>query len=232
MRISDFIDRYPKDGRPVTEPTVAYLGYTREYFFAAFVCKDKTPRLIRAHMLARDSLGDDDFVEVMLDTFDDQRRAFMFDSNALGIQGDGLYSEQNAADFSFDTVWDTWAKRTPFGIAGHPPPTRSALEDAPEERERVYEQKWGTGGNISFLYAYDDLLVNKDSNETASEFVRNKIRSIVRDPKVAELLLPNDHPIGTKQPHMGRPEEGRGTERRAWPGASVLTHCGSGTEAR
>jgi cyclohexanone monooxygenase len=95
--------------------------------------------------------------------------------------------------------WRDEAKRTPFGIAGHPRPTRSALEDAPEERERVYEQKWGTGGNISFLYAYDDLLVNKDSNETASEFVRNKIRSIVRDPKVAELLLPNDHPIGTKR---------------------------------
>jgi cyclohexanone monooxygenase len=95
--------------------------------------------------------------------------------------------------------WRDEAKRTPFGIAGHPPPTSSALEDAPEERERVYEQKWGKGGNISFLYAYDDLLVNKGSNETASEFVRNKIRSIVRDPKVAELLLPNDHPIGTKR---------------------------------
>ena len=95
--------------------------------------------------------------------------------------------------------WRDEAKRTPFGIAGHPPPTKSAHEDAPEERERVYEQKWGIGGNISFLYAYDDLLVNTDSNETASEFVRNKIRSIVRDPKVAELLLPNDHPIGTKR---------------------------------
>jgi cyclohexanone monooxygenase len=63
----------------------------------------------------------------------------------------------------------------------------------------VYEEKWGTGGNISFLYAYNDLLVNKESNETASQFVRNKIRSIVRDPKVAELLLPHDHPIGTKR---------------------------------
>jgi cyclohexanone monooxygenase len=95
--------------------------------------------------------------------------------------------------------WRDEAKRTPFGIAGHPPPTRSALEDAPEERERVYEEKWGTGGNISFLYAYNDLLVNADSNETASEFVRNKIRAIVRDPKVAERLLPKDHPIGTKR---------------------------------
>jgi len=91
--------------------------------------------------------------------------------------------------------WRDEAKRTPFGIAGHPPPTRSALQDAQEERERVYEQKWGTGGNISFLYAYNDLLVNKDSNETASEFVRNKIRSIVRDPKVAELLLPGTSPV-------------------------------------
>jgi cyclohexanone monooxygenase len=95
--------------------------------------------------------------------------------------------------------WREQAKRTPFGIAGHPPPTRSALEDAPEERERVYQEKWATGGNISFLYAYNDLLVNRDSNETASEFVRSKIRSTVRDPKVAELLLPDDHPIGTKR---------------------------------
>jgi cyclohexanone monooxygenase len=95
--------------------------------------------------------------------------------------------------------WRDEAKRTPFGIAGHPPPTKSALEDAPEERERIYEQKWGIGGNISFLYAYNDLLINEDANETASEFVRSKIRSIVRDPKVAELLSPNDHPIGTKR---------------------------------
>jgi len=95
--------------------------------------------------------------------------------------------------------WRDEAKRTPFGIAGHSPPLKSALEDTPEERQRLYEEKWGTGGNISFLYAYNDLLVNEDSNETASEFVRNKIRRIVRDPKVAALLLPNDHPIGTKR---------------------------------
>lgn len=95
--------------------------------------------------------------------------------------------------------WRDEAKRTPFGIAGHPPPTKSALQDTPEERERIYEQKWGIGGNISFLYAYNDLLINEDANETASEFVRGKIRSIVRDPKVAELLSPNDHPIGTKR---------------------------------
>jgi cyclohexanone monooxygenase len=91
------------------------------------------------------------------------------------------------------------AKETPFAIAGYPKPTKSALEAAAEERDAAYEAKWQEGGSISYLYAYNDLLVNKASNDTASEFVRNKIRSIVNDPKTAELLAPKDHPIGTKR---------------------------------
>lgn len=115
LRINHFVERYPDDGKPSTEPTVVYLGYTHKYFYAAFVCYDKTPKLIRAHMLARDSLEDDDKVTIYLDTFHDQRRAFVFRSNALGIQADALYSEQSGYDYSFDTVWDTWGKRTRFG---------------------------------------------------------------------------------------------------------------------
>ncbi len=88
---------------------------------------------------------------------------------------------------------------TPFGIAGFPPPTKSALDVAPEEREAQYEAKWAEGGSISFLYSYTDILVNKASNDTASEFVRNKIRAMVKDPVTAELLAPKDHPIGTKR---------------------------------
>ncbi len=88
---------------------------------------------------------------------------------------------------------------TPFGIAGHPAPTKTALEVSEEERLRAYEAKWAEGGSISFLYSYTDLLVNKASNDTASEFVREKIRSIVRNPAVAEILAPKDHPIGTKR---------------------------------
>ncbi|MDR5729352.1 MAG: carbohydrate binding family 9 domain-containing protein, partial [Terriglobia bacterium] len=116
LRISDFIERYPDDGTPTTEPTVAYLGYTHEDLFVAFVCKDDNTRAVRAHLLQRDSLSDDDFVEVMLDTFHDSRRAFIFKSNALGIQADALYTEQTGADYSFDTVWDTWGRRTPNGF--------------------------------------------------------------------------------------------------------------------
>jgi len=88
---------------------------------------------------------------------------------------------------------------TPFGIAGYPAPVKSALDAAEEDRLRAYEAKWAEGGSISFLYSFRDLLINKESNETASEYVRRKIRATVKDPKTAELLCPNDHPIGTKR---------------------------------
>ncbi|TAJ35985.1 MAG: NAD(P)/FAD-dependent oxidoreductase [Reyranella sp.] len=88
---------------------------------------------------------------------------------------------------------------TPFAIGGYPKPTKSALEATEEERNAAYEAKWQEGGSISYLYAYTDLLVNKQANDTASEFVRNKIRGMVKDPVTAELLAPKDHPIGTKR---------------------------------
>lgn len=115
LRISKFVDRYPVDGSQVSEPTVAYMGYTHESLYVAFVCKDDETRAIRAHLLQRDSLSDDDFVQVMLDTFHDSRRAFVFKTNALGVQADALYTEQTGSDYSFDTVWDTWGRRTREG---------------------------------------------------------------------------------------------------------------------
>ncbi len=91
------------------------------------------------------------------------------------------------------------AMETPFAIGGHAKPTRSALDVDKAERDAAYESKWQEGGSISYLYAYTDLLVNKASNDTASEFVRNKIRTTVKDQRTAELLAPKDHPIGTKR---------------------------------
>ena len=75
---------------------------------------------------------------------------------------------------------------------------KSALEVSPEERQCEYEQRWRHGG-IALLGAFADLIVNKEANDTAAEFVRSKIRGIVRDPAVAERLLPKDYPVGTKR---------------------------------
>ena len=78
---------------------------------------------------------------------------------------------------------------TPFGIAGYPPPVESALDASDQDRRRAYEAKWAEGGSISFLYAYTDLLVSKESNDTAAEFVREKIRATVKDPRAADRAI-------------------------------------------
>ena len=65
----------------------------------------------------------------------------------------------------------------------------SALSVSAEEREEIYEEFWARGG-LPFLGAFDDLLISEEANETAAEFVRNKIRETVKDPELAELLAP------------------------------------------
>jgi cyclohexanone monooxygenase len=57
------------------------------------------------------------------------------------------------------------------------------------ERLRVYEERWRAGG-LGFVTAFGDLLFDPASNQTAAEFVRNKIREIVDDPETAEKLAP------------------------------------------
>ena len=79
---------------------------------------------------------------------------------------------------------------TPFGIAGYPPPEKSALEATEEERRRTYAAKWAEGGSISYLYAYNDLLVNKASNDTASEFVRERSAPRSRTPRLRSCSAP------------------------------------------
>ena len=74
----------------------------------------------------------------------------------------------------------------------------SALAVPPEERRNEYERRWSRGG-LGFSAAYADLLTDQDANDTAAEFFRAKIRSIVRDPAVAEALCPRDYPLGTKR---------------------------------
>ncbi|HJT89501.1 MAG TPA: NAD(P)/FAD-dependent oxidoreductase, partial [Bryobacteraceae bacterium] len=89
------------------------------------------------------------------------------------------------------------ARAQPFAILFERNET-PAIEASPAERENEYEKRWQYGG-IALLGAFGDLIVNKDSNDTAAEFVRAKIRSIVRDPAVAEKLSPRNHPIGAKR---------------------------------
>jgi cation diffusion facilitator CzcD-associated flavoprotein CzcO/acetyl esterase/lipase len=80
-----------------------------------------------------------------------------------------------------------------------PKPTISALMVSKEERLAAYEEAWRLSGIMEFLGTYVDHLSNPVANDYLAEFVRNKIRGIVKDPVTAEALCPKGHPIGTKR---------------------------------
>jgi len=80
------------------------------------------------------------------------------------------------------------------------PPTQSALEVSDEERRATYASRWEDGTLTGILQAYNDLVRNQESNDTASEFVRERIAEMVDDPQVAEDLLPRGYAFGTKRP--------------------------------
>jgi cyclohexanone monooxygenase len=77
--------------------------------------------------------------------------------------------------------------------------TRSALAATPEEREALYEKLWQRGSFRFFADSYNDIAVSEEANQTMADFVRSKIRAIVKDPKTADKLMP-DHFVMTKRP--------------------------------
>ena len=115
-RIEGFVQRFPDDGRAVSERTIVYVGYDSEFFYAAFLCFDDQRDRIGAHLLPRDAFpNDEDTVALHLDTFRDFKHAYGFQVNAYGVQTDGVYTEGQGWDLSWDTVWKSEATRTANG---------------------------------------------------------------------------------------------------------------------
>lgn len=91
-------------------------------------------------------------------------------------------------------------KEARAALAGVPFPNmrESIFQDSPEDVQKHLENCWNEGGFALWLGSYGDVLFDERANEIVAEFVRNKIRERVKDPKTAELLCP-DYLYGTKR---------------------------------
>ena len=79
-----------------------------------------------------------------------------------------------------------------------PPAKAFARELSDEERQAELDARWAWGGP-AFLRAFKDTMTDHEANRLTADYVRNKIREIVKDPETAELLIPPDYPIGAKR---------------------------------
>ena len=115
-KVDGFIQSNPSNGAPASQKTVVYMAYDDTALYVIFLCFDTDPGKIAASMTRRENFSDDeDWVEIFLDTYDDQRNAYDFSTNALGVQWDSRYSEATNHQPSFDALWYSDGRLTDQG---------------------------------------------------------------------------------------------------------------------
>jgi len=111
----------PGDNIPPPVETQCLVTYDLRNLYVAFRCFDPEPKKIRAHLMDRDDTDTlilDDHIAFMVDSFNDERRAFQFRVNPMSVQADANFSESEGyEDFSWDAIWEAKAKITDWGWA-------------------------------------------------------------------------------------------------------------------
>jgi hypothetical protein len=97
----------PGENTPAPVRTLVLLCFSDSHLYAAFRAFDPNPAAIRARYADRDKLWDDDWVALVLDTFNDERRSFNFFVNPLGIQGDAIETATEGGGPEWDAIWDS-----------------------------------------------------------------------------------------------------------------------------
>ena len=92
------------------------------------------------------------------------------------------------------------AWNSPTGL-GFMPGKKSALQATPEERAQVYEAAWNRLG-FGFALTYFDILLNQAANDTAAEFIRHKIASVIDKPELRDKLVPKNHAFAARRPSV------------------------------
>ncbi len=121
--LTGFTQFDPVEGVPASQRTEVRVLMTGDAIFFGILAYDNEEGGVRATLTKRDGYGrSDDYVRILLDTFDDQRRAYVFQVNPLGVQGDGLWIEgseggRNPVDWNPDFLWESAGRVTENGYA-------------------------------------------------------------------------------------------------------------------
>ena len=180
----------PGDNVPPPVQTDCFVTYDTRNLYIGCRALDPRPAEIRAHLMDRDEIDtfvQDDHIGFMLDTFNDERRAFQFRVNPLGVQADAIFSEQDGIeDWSWDTIWASAGRVTADGYVVEMALPFSQLRFPASARS----QTWGLEVFRSWPRS-----------------VRHRIRSTPDRPGQGLHPLPGGQALGPRVPDR-RPEPG------------------------
>jgi len=153
--LAEFRQFEPEQGAPASERTEARLGYDEARLYVGIRCYDSEPQKVVANAMFRDAfLGNDDNLELLLDTFHDRQNAFLFSVNPLAAQVDGLVrNEGSEVNYNWDGVWQAEASRDGEGWT-----VEIAIPFKTLRFPRAHEQVWGFNLHRSIARKRENLL--------------------------------------------------------------------------
>jgi len=158
--LTDFIQFEPVYNEPSSYRTIVKVLYDEEKIYFGFDCKDPEPEKITAKITKRDGdVDNDDWIGILLDTFDDNTNAYLFQVNPMGTQKDGRIADNGrTADFQWDESWESACQIYPEGwIAEVAIPFKVLRYDAKHSQ-------WGFGAgraiarNLETCFSAGDLI--------------------------------------------------------------------------
>jgi hypothetical protein len=143
----------PGENIPAPVRTQVWICFSDRHLYAAFRAFDPNPSAIRARYSDRDKLWDDDWVALVLDTFNDERRSFDFFVNPLGIQADSIETSNEGGGTEWDAIWDSAGRIDDQGYVVEIAIPFSSLRFQPEDDEQI----WG----FDAVRSYPRLVTHK-----------------------------------------------------------------------
>ncbi|HRJ84227.1 MAG TPA: carbohydrate binding family 9 domain-containing protein [Ignavibacteria bacterium] len=106
---TDFVEIEPGDNLPASVKTDVKMTYDEDNLYVAFICYDDRMSKLRVNLTDRDKMYQDDFVGILIDTYNDHKQAYEIFLNPFGIQGDGIWTKQGE-EMNFDMLYEAEAK--------------------------------------------------------------------------------------------------------------------------
>src|SRR5262245_19460209 len=201
---------FPGDNVPPPDKTECLVTYDASHIYVAFHAYDPRPREIRAHLADRDAITtfqQDDHVGFQLDPFNDERRAFQFRVNPLGVQADAVFSELDGIeDWAWDAIWKSAGRITSDGYV--------------VEVAIPFNQLRFPKSDTALTWGFDAL-------RSYPRSVRHRISAAYQDRNRSCLLCQANKITGLSGISPGKNVEldptmtGHRTDRRAEPGGSL-----------
>lgn len=174
---------FPGDNTPSPVTSDCRVTYDHENLYLGCLLQDPEPRAVRANITDRDPQPVDDYVELYVDPFNDQRRAYIFRVNPLGVQTDATFSAGVGEDLSWDAIWNSAGRLTAEGYAVEAAIPFKSLRFP----STTGPQTWG-------------MIVGRNYPRS----VRHRIRSMPTDRNEACLLCQADKLAGLEDIRPGR----------------------------